>query len=282
MPENLETPSPPSFAAKWKAAYVEGPDPRPLPSAFLFSGPLGSDKEASVEAITQTLLGRTDGHPDFFRIEPEKNSIKIEPIRQLISRLTLKPFHQNKIVVWILEADKMTESASNAILKTLEEPSDDVVFFLLTARPERILPTIRSRCQRVNFQLSEKTLKEQLGELFQTWVPDLKSLLNAGSASFSAASTLADGIAKQTDRLPSLFTLLQTYWRDLVVWKSNGQAGDLLLPMAVENIRAKSQNRDLDTLFSDLSLITETERAIEGNVNKTLALERLFARLIGR
>jgi len=252
-----------------------------LPSAYLFSGPLGSGKRTTAEEITKILLGRSEGHPDFLKIEPEKNSIKIEAIRNLIHRLSLKPFEKDRIVVWIDDADSLTEGASNALLKTLEEPAHYVLFLLLTTKPERVLPTIRSRCQRVNFQVAGDTLKTRLEELFQSWCEELAPVLRTEKPSFSAASHLAESVAAQTDRLPSLFDLLRTYWRDLAVWQKTSDAGALLLPSAQEMIRTKAQRRDIGTLFSDTDLILETERAIEGNVNKMLALERLFVKLIG-
>lgn len=226
-------------------------------------------------------MGRVEGHPDFLRLQPEKNAIKIEAVRTLIQRLSLKPFEKDRIVVWIEDADALTEGAANALLKTLEEPPGTVTFFLITTKPDRILPTIRSRCQRVNFQLADETLKGRLEEIFDGWREELTPLLRTGMASFATASKLAESVSAQTDRLPSLFDLLRTYWRDLAVWKTTADPTALLLPKARETLGAKAQKRGLDALFADADLILETERAIEGNVNKMLALERLFARLIG-
>ncbi len=280
MPANPQTTSPRSFAARWKSAYVDAERPSPLPAAYLFAGPAGSGKKANAEEIIKSLLGRFEDHPDFLKIQPEKNAIKIEAIRTLIQRLSLKPFEKNRIVVWIEDADALTEGAANALLKTLEEPPGYVTFFLITAKPDRVLPTIRSRCQRVNFQLAGETLKGRLEEIFDGWREELGPLLRTGTASFAAASKLAESVSAQADRLPSLFDLLRTYWRDLTVWKTTADSAALLLPNAREFISAKAQKRDLDALFADADLILETERAVEGNVNKMLALERLFFKLL--
>jgi len=250
----------------------------------LFSGPVGSGKQHTAEEIAKCLLGRSLGrledHPDFIRVQPEKNAIKIEAVRQLIHRLSLKPFEKNRIVIVIEDADALTEGAANSLLKTLEEPADYVLFLLLTAKPERVLPTIRSRCQRVNFQVPEETLKTRLDGVYQEWREELAPILKPGVASFSSASHVAESVSAQPERLASLFELLRAYWRDLAVWQKTGDASLLLLPSAQESVRSKSQKRDTDALFSDTDLILETERAIEGNVNKMLALERLFAKLI--
>ena len=87
--------------------------------------------------------------PDLIKILPEDN-ILIDDIRFLKKWASLKPFREFKIAI-IRDADRMTEEASNAFLKILEEPPKRVVFILITTKPFVLPLTINSRCQHVPF-----------------------------------------------------------------------------------------------------------------------------------
>ena len=99
--------------------------------------------------------GRVRGglHPDVVAVTPEDDSreIKIEQIREIVDSAPGRPFEGLRRV-WILdgvEATRLTPKAANCFLKVLEEPPDHVRFLLLAAKPEAVLPTIRSRCQQL-------------------------------------------------------------------------------------------------------------------------------------
>lgn len=92
---------------------------------------------------------------DLLVIEPEKNSITIDKIRDISKFVSTKPFESNNKVVLIKQADLMRTEASNALLKNLEEPKPFVYFILLTDNKNKLLKTIISRCQVINY-LSEK------------------------------------------------------------------------------------------------------------------------------
>ncbi len=111
----------------------------PIPSKI-------KDKKDKIYAYTRQYL------PDQPTIEVEdRTSILIEQIRDLIERLVHMPAAGSKRMVLILEADRMTDAAANCFLKTLEEPPLDTVFVLTTSRPNFVLPTIQSRCQKILF-----------------------------------------------------------------------------------------------------------------------------------
>lgn len=102
---------------------------------------------------------------DFNVIEPEKDSIKINQIRELIKKTYEKPLESNKKVYIINDADKMTIPAQNALLKVLEEPSKYVMIILVGENEHLFLNTIKSRCIKVNFQKLENTeLKRYIEE----------------------------------------------------------------------------------------------------------------------
>ncbi len=106
-------------------------------------------------------------HPDVFMIEPEGEGrqITVNAIRQLEESLSYKPFEGRWKIALIDNADRLNQSAANAFLQTLEEPSEQSILILISSRPDMLLPTIRSRCQRISFPpLPVETMKSLLKE----------------------------------------------------------------------------------------------------------------------
>jgi DNA polymerase-3 subunit delta' len=143
---------------------------RTLPPSLIFAGPSGVGKAMMALALAQLVnclapVGEdacgecpscrriTRGvHADVLRIEPgDTGSIKIDQIREAIERAAYRPFEGRRRVVIINEAEQMVVNAQDAILKTLEEPPNASTFVLVTDTPDTLLPTIRSRCQRLRF-----------------------------------------------------------------------------------------------------------------------------------
>jgi len=140
-----------------------------FPPGLLLAGPPGLGRELAAVEIAVRLVctgatsmwsdgpccGRVRGglHPDVVAVTPEDDSreIKIEQIREIVDSAPGRPFEGLRRV-WILdgvEATRLTPKAANCFLKVLEEPPDHVRFLLLAAKPEAVLPTIRSRCQQL-------------------------------------------------------------------------------------------------------------------------------------
>jgi DNA polymerase-3 subunit delta' len=91
-------------------------------------------------------------HADVLAIEPgDSGSIKLEQVREAIDRAAYRPFEGRRRLVVIDPADALVDVAQEALLKTLEEPPSASVFVLITSRPDVLLPTVRSRCQRLRF-----------------------------------------------------------------------------------------------------------------------------------
>ena len=92
---------------------------------------------------------------------------------------------------------------------------------------------------------------------------------------------MAEELASEPEEIPPFFELLQSVWHDLAVLKGAGDdAKNLLIPAALDLTKREAARRDPDRLFEEMDLILETERAVEGNVLKQLALERLFVGLM--
>ena len=90
-------------------------------------------------------------HPDvhFIEVGGEKKLIAVEQIREIVSEATLRPYEGRGKVFIIDPADALSVSGSNSLLKTLEEPTRDTTFVLLTRAPDLLLPTIKSRAQHI-------------------------------------------------------------------------------------------------------------------------------------
>ncbi len=86
-------------------------------------------------------------------VVPKANAIKVNSIREIRRTSSLKSFGKGKSVFVIMDADQLNDEASNALLKTLEEPHENNLLILTTARPDYLLPTIVSRCQHVRFDI---------------------------------------------------------------------------------------------------------------------------------
>ncbi len=120
----------------------------------------------SCEAIQKSLSLNIEQHPDLALIEPKrfvskktsqkKEEIQISQIRDLIWRLSLHSFSSPFKVAIIDKAHSMNQEAQSCFLKTLEEPKGDAVLILITEYPEMLLPTIRSRVQKIKFNPVEK------------------------------------------------------------------------------------------------------------------------------
>jgi DNA polymerase III delta' subunit len=142
-----------------------------VPHAYLFSGPVGApllDTAIALAAALNCQVSRGEGcgecdscskivagiHPDVVTLvrEGAANIVPIESVRnQVIARIGLPPHEADVRVFIVEEATAMAPPAANALLKTLEEPPPRTLFVLCTTAPEQLLPTIRSRCQRIRF-----------------------------------------------------------------------------------------------------------------------------------
>jgi DNA polymerase-3 subunit delta' len=145
--------------------------------AWLFTGPPGSGRSNAAIAFAAALVCKSGGcskcndclatisgaHADVELIKTEGLSIKIDEIRQLISRASWAPSISNWRVVVIEDADRLTDSAANALLKVIEEPGLRTVWLLCAPTLTDVLPTIRSRCRHLALRTpSTKAIAELL------------------------------------------------------------------------------------------------------------------------
>ena len=220
-------------------------------------------------------------HPDLKVVEPDGGLIKIDAIREVQEFLSFTPYEGRKKVVIIDGAECMNPSASNAFLKTLEEPPPDSMIILITMAPDRLLDTIRSRCFVVRFSpLSIGACKEVISRKVSGLDAETLESLAAFSMGRPGVAIQGEGaMARDTisgmvhdivggglsfqwkdrtdmDQWCNLFLMVL---RDMIVMKINPDNRGLLINRWLESeISAISRSMELEEilkLYSEVSLL---------------------------
>jgi DNA polymerase-3 subunit delta' len=154
---------------KAKELFIKAFENNKLTSTYLFKGPSGIGKKLFAKTTAAMLnchnkdiapCGSCIGcmkvengiHVDVLYIEAEKDNILVEQVEPVIEKAQFPPFEGNARIFIIDNAHLLNVTAGNMLLKTLEEPKDNNYFFLITDKPDLILPTIRSRSQEITFR----------------------------------------------------------------------------------------------------------------------------------
>jgi DNA polymerase-3 subunit delta' len=139
-----------------------------LPHALLLAGPDGVGKRAMAEDILTTLVPAEARMLDTLRLSPMTDEdggiaeVSVEQVREMRRWASFTPTTGRKVVV-MDEAERMNAECANTLLKLLEEPPAYAHFLLVTGNPASVMPTIASRCQRIDFKpLSESEMGEVL------------------------------------------------------------------------------------------------------------------------
>ncbi|MGH7198249.1 MAG: DNA polymerase III subunit delta' [Candidatus Omnitrophota bacterium] len=266
-----------------------------LPHGFLFLGPAGSGQMETAKALAKTLFCGSakdqdpcdvcvhckqvdkGSHPDLMLLEPDGESatIKIEQIRDLIAKANLKPFQASCKVFVIHRAECMNDVSQNALLKTLEEPEGRSFFILISPHPDRLLETIRSRVQTLNFRPAET---------HEEWEPEEAALRNevlsyAQRVMDAGKGGAAPDLSKTDRRLVGrILDHLIGHLRDALVLKIG--ANDIL--RRAEDLPAKralAERHGEDELGEAIEQIAEFREKILENINVRLAMGVLWESL---
>lgn len=299
-----------------------------LSHAYIINGETGSGRRLLASALTKTLLceNRTEegdacgkcksclqadsnNHPDIRFITHEKASIGIDDIReQLINDITIKPYSSEHKVYIIPDANKMTEQAQNALLKTIEEPPEYATILLLTENSENLLQTISSRCITLNTQpLTQEEITQYLIQNLQMEPEQAKIAAgfcqgNVGKAIHFASSddfqemkedtlrllkridtmdvsdimSIIKNLSQQKGRINEYLDLMLLWYRDVLMFKVTKDANLLLYRDEYKAISQQASVRNYEDIEKIIKAIDKAKVRLNANVNFDTAIELLL------
>jgi len=292
-----------------------------LAGAYLLSGQEGLGKYFSARTFTKAincLSSQADAcntclscrkidkqeHPDVHFLEPEGSSeaLKIESVRQVQRKISLKPYEGRKTVVVIREAHALTSEAANALLKTLEEPPRHSVFVLTSSKQAFMFKTIVSRCRLVRFApLERHALEEVLKNDFSVQQPRAHFLAYFSEGRIGHALALREsGLLEQKNRIIDEFifspldqagsakerqdarvvlNVLATWFRDLYLVKTGLPHSDLINLDRRDELLGFINRYGWPALERIIGSISESLFYLEHNVNTRLLLSNVRAHI---
>ncbi|HUW49814.1 MAG TPA: DNA polymerase III subunit delta' [Sulfuricella sp.] len=305
-----------------------------LPNAILLQGRIGIGKLHLGRTLAQALLCesplasgepcehcgacnwfKTGNHPDFRLLEPAADAIgeaeeqskpadkkasrfiTVAQVRELADFVNLTTHRNGLRIILVHPAEAMNVNAANALLKTLEEPPPDTLFILVSHHSQRLLPTVRSRCQKIDIPLPER--KTALSWLREQGVVKAESCLSQSGCSPLAALLLSAedyqlkrerildqlgdptrfdplALAEQSEKLELAWVLdwVQQWAYDLASIGMTAQTRYLVDPPAQMIRLAKAVN--LIELLQFQQELLVARRAVQHPLNNRLVLEQLF------
>ena len=301
-----------------------------LAHAYLFSGDAGIGKKMTALALAAAVqcdrpadrnacgvchacrMMAAQSHPDLHVLEPDGTEIKIAQIRDIQADLSLKPFEGRKKVLIVDGAEAMNPAAANAFLKTLEEPPGDSLIVLVSALPQSLLATIRSRCQEIRFQpLARAALKDvlmakrglsaeqasflaavaqgRLGSALSMDPPTERAARDEVLALWSSLPSLradevlvaAEALAKDREKFDRMLSAGMEWLRDAMVFRATGDARLLVNGDRVDELRAWADRLPTERMLLDLGRLERGRSMLDRRVSAQLVAENLLMDLAG-
>ena len=294
--------------------------------AYLFLGPQGVGKQLAAFSFAAALNCQKPGenhtkhcgtcqkikhgnYPDLHLVEPQGQSLKLDQMRDMQTRIAYKKLESKYQVVIILEAQKMTREAANSLLKVLEEPPPSTVFILVADTSGSILPTILSRCQLIRFKaLSSKEIQlilqkeyaltgedageisllsggsmSQALEIWESWGSDLTCRSSAKIIGMLFAGDLCQLIRLSSELakdpyLPVILASLTTWFRDAIVWIRTGSATLLTVP-TMDTTQFMPLADKVKVGEQAIILLNQGLKNLKQNANARLTIDVLFLKL---
>ncbi len=295
--------------------------------AYIINGEKSSGKEFIAKVFAMALQCEKEGlepcqechscrqalsgnQPDIIRLSHEKpNTISVDDIRSQINNdVAIKPYSSLYKIYIVNEAEKMTQQAQNALLKTLEEPPGYAVILLLTANVNALLPTILSRCVVLNMKpVADSRVRTFLMENLQ--VPDYKADVcvafargNIGKAKALASSEDFENIKNEALSLlkyiqdmelyeivaavkkigeykleiNDYFDIMAIWYRDVLLFKATRDANHLVFREELGALRKCAQRSSYEGIETIIKALDTAKRRLDANVNFDLTMELLF------
>jgi|688.fasta_scaffold41415_3 DNA polymerase III subunit delta' len=272
------------------------------------------EPQAPCRACAGCLRVRDQTAYDVVWIVPEKKSrqISIDQMRdRLLAVIGQTSFEGGWKAGVIVGADRMSPSASNAFLKTLEEPPPQTLFLLLTDSPQNLLPTILSRCQRLDVDHDVHTLNAawrsellqilaaplppgpisalataaQIGALLATLKDEAETQVKVEAKNEVDVDASSDVLsarisARYREQRLALLIALQDWYRDLLVIRSGGATDLLHYPEQQETLRMRAAGLTGGQALANVSAIDGIQRQLERNLSEDYVLAYWMDRIV--
>jgi len=294
-----------------------------IPQALLITGRKGVGKQQLAEQFSYALLcqnrqntgfacGQCNSclliaaqtHPDFVTVTPDEpgKAIGIGQIRQVNSQLSLKPQYEQYRVLLIYPADQMNNASANAFLKCLEEPGERTVIILITDKPSKLLPTIKSRCQKLHIHTPSKqavfswlnqhnvsdnheilySLAQGAPFLAQQYANE--QLLKIRSDCFNAWTSIAKQqshpvlVAETWQKLPesSLLFWISSWLIDIIKCAYHANPDYLFNPDLSNTLKDLAKKLDLKRVYKLYDLLLTSRQLADTQINKLLMFEEIL------
>jgi DNA polymerase-3 subunit delta' len=267
---------------------------------------------SSCNRCKSCLQSDTGNHPDILRVTHEKPSIGVEDIRlQVNADIQVKPYDSPYKIYIIDDADKLTEQAQNALLKTIEEPPEYAVILLLVSNISVILPTILSRCVLLNLKPVDKQLiKDFLMQ--EHHIPDYmaemaaafsggnvgKAIKYASSEDFERMKGDVLHILKYIDdmelyevisglktlsanknNIEDYIDLMTLWYRDVLMFKATMDPDLLIYREELSFIKNQANKRSYEGLENIINAMEKAKIRLKANVNFDIAIELMLLKL---
>ena len=267
----------------------------------------GTEACMECHSCKQALSGN---QPDIIYLHHEKPAtISVEDIRtQVNNDIAIKPYASPYKIYIINEAEKMTQQAQNALLKTIEEPPAYAVILLLTTNSDSFLPTILSRCIILNLKaVPDDDIRSFLIEKYQ--IPDYKADIctafaqgNVGKAIQLASSEdfneiknsalqllnhvkdmelfeLMDSVREISNyklEINDYFDIMMIWYRDVLLYKATSDVNSLIFKDEVYDIKRQASKSSYEGIEFIIKALDKAKRRLNANVNFELVMELLL------
>ncbi|MFA6378290.1 MAG: DNA polymerase III subunit delta' [Candidatus Omnitrophota bacterium] len=255
-------------------------------------------KEGFCDGCSSCLKIKNQRHPDVHIVAKEEASIKIEDIREVMTQSQLRSFEAKEKVFIITEVERLTLEASNALLKTLEEPTNNTLILLTTSALDRVLDTIKSRCQILYFfplshEEMEKnfSLKEHVSETEAHFLASFSEGCPGRIAPGEHSQVLerrneaidqfifSDNddvylkkILADEAQTAQMIHFLFCWFKDLMLLKTNITKAHLVNADRLSDLQRSSGHYSFEELEDILEDLVAARKALEGNFNVKIAL----------
>ena len=300
--------------------------------AYIFEGEDASGRAGLAKAFAASLLCEAGGpeacgdcpscrrslsgnSPDLTEVAPDpdkKNAgIGVEEIRRrIVDDASVRPFFGGRKVYLVLEAQKMTAQAQNALLKTLEEPPANVVIILVCDDADHLLETVRSRCRVISCgALAEATIKKTLlrNGMADEHTAGLCAALSGGDLqaaeayassevflhiSYEAMAALKDlsglsmrrmhdmlDMVKDASAADLMLRIMKIWFRDVLLFKATAEVNSISFSGELRSIRRCAARNDYLDLEKALHDVDKARVRLDANVNQELTMELLLLSL---